>query len=95
MAAQCPFNLPQQLDMRIFIFKPDSTGMQVQVISGPIASGILLADGAAGLKGWQWLFLLEGLPTILLGVWVGSPTCCSRSSHLSQVLQPNVISSVD
>ncbi|CAL5227240.1 g10165 [Coccomyxa viridis] len=41
-----------------------------QVISGPIASGILLADGAGGLKGWQWLFLIEGLPTILLGVWI-------------------------
>ena len=51
-----------------------TAGMRAQVISGPIASGILLADGAAGLKGWQWLFLIEGLPTILLGVWVGSST---------------------
>lgn len=23
-----------------------------------------------GLKGWQWLFLLEGVPTVVLGVWV-------------------------
>jgi MFS family permease len=22
-----------------------------------------------GLAGWQWLFLLEGLPSVLLGVW--------------------------
>ena len=47
--------------------------MRVQVISGPIASALLLADGAGGLKGWQWLFILEGLPTILLGFWVGNP----------------------
>ncbi len=48
----------------------------VQVISGPIASGLLLADGAGGLKGWQWLFIIEGLPTIVLGVWVYSSYFC-------------------
>ena len=47
--------------------------MHAQVISGPIASALLLADGAGGLKGWQWLFLIEGIPTILLGFWVGNP----------------------
>ena len=52
--------------------------MVAQVISGPIASGLLLTDGMGGLKGWQWLFLLEGLPTILLGVWVSS---CGASAH--------------
>jgi len=25
-------------------------------------------DGAAGLHGWQWLFLVEGAPTVLLGI---------------------------
>ncbi|MBV8924108.1 MAG: hypothetical protein JOZ74_01925 [Bradyrhizobium sp.] len=25
-------------------------------------------DGVAGLKGWQWLFILEGLPTALFGL---------------------------
>jgi len=36
-------------------------------LGGPISATILQMDGIAGLKGWQWLFILEGLPTALLG----------------------------
>jgi MFS transporter, ACS family, 4-hydroxyphenylacetate permease len=36
-----------------------------------LASGYILSlDGTLGLKGWQWLFLLEGMPSVLLGVAV-------------------------
>ena len=31
------------------------------VIGGPLSSGLLLLDGAGGFKGWQWLFLVEGI----------------------------------
>ncbi|KAK9915973.1 hypothetical protein WJX75_006795 [Coccomyxa subellipsoidea] len=41
-----------------------------QVIGAPVASGLLLTDGFLNLHGWQWLFLLEGLPTICLGIWI-------------------------
>ena len=37
------------------------------VVGGPI-SGWLLSFSALGLVGWQWLFIVEGFPTILLGV---------------------------
>jgi MFS transporter, ACS family, tartrate transporter len=37
------------------------------VFGGPISGGLLELDNAAGLDGWQWLFLLEGLPAIALG----------------------------
>ena len=41
------------------------------VIGGPISGGIMkFTDGAMGLHGWQWLFLLEGLPSIVLGIIV-------------------------
>ena len=36
------------------------------VIGGPLASFILRMDGVAGLHGWQWLFLIEGVPAFLL-----------------------------
>jgi MFS transporter, ACS family, tartrate transporter len=41
------------------------------VIGGPISSGLLLFDGVLGLRGWQWLFVIEGIPAILLApvVW--------------------------
>lgn len=37
------------------------------VAGGPLSGGLLELDGLAGLAGWQWLFLVEGLPAIGLG----------------------------
>lgn len=39
-----------------------------QIVGGPISGALLGLRGAWGLAGWQWLFLLEGLPSIVLGV---------------------------
>jgi ACS family tartrate transporter-like MFS transporter len=39
-------------------------------IGGPIGGALLSLDGYLGLAGWQWLFLAEGLPSVLLGVAV-------------------------
>ena len=40
------------------------------VVGGPLSSFLLKLDGVSGLAGWQWLFLSEGVPTILLGISV-------------------------
>jgi len=40
------------------------------VVGGPLSSALLRLDGLAGLSGWQWLFIAEGIPTVLLGVSV-------------------------
>ncbi len=40
------------------------------VIGAPVSSLILGADGFLGLHGWQWLFLLEALPALVLAVAV-------------------------
>jgi MFS family permease len=37
------------------------------VAGGPLSGGLLELDGFAGLDGWQWLFLVEGLPAVALG----------------------------
>ena len=36
------------------------------VIGAPISGALLGLDGILGLKGWQWLFILEALPALLL-----------------------------
>lgn len=40
------------------------------IIGGPLSGLLLALNGTAGLKGWQWLFLVEGLPATLLGLVV-------------------------
>ncbi len=40
------------------------------VIGGPISGALLSMHGVGGLAGWQWLFLLEGVPSIVLGLVV-------------------------
>ncbi|ASD85482.1 4-hydroxyphenylacetate permease [Salmonella enterica] len=47
--------------------------MPVTMMLGSAASGYIMSmDGILDLKGWQWLFLLEGFPSVLLGiiVWI-------------------------
>ena len=36
-------------------------------IGSPISAALLGLEGLAGLHGWQWMFILEGLPAVLLG----------------------------
>jgi MFS transporter, ACS family, tartrate transporter len=38
------------------------------VIGAPISGMLLGMDGVMGLKGWQWLFIIEGIPSVLLGI---------------------------
>lgn len=38
------------------------------VIGAPVSGLLLGLDGLMGLKGWQWLFILEGIPSVLLGI---------------------------
>jgi MFS family permease len=38
------------------------------VIGGPVSGALLELHGLGGLKGWHWLFIVEGLPAVLLGV---------------------------
>jgi ACS family tartrate transporter-like MFS transporter len=39
------------------------------VLGGPISTALMTyANGPLGLQGWQWMFILEGVPAMLLGL---------------------------
>lgn len=39
------------------------------IIGGPISTSILEMDGIWGLHGWQWMFVLEGIPAVACAVF--------------------------
>ena len=44
-------------------------GLPIAVAVGaPISTGLMSLDGLGGLKGWQIMYIAEGLPTIALGI---------------------------
>ena len=40
------------------------------IVANPIGGALMKMDGIGGLHGWQWLFVLEGIPTVALGVLI-------------------------
>jgi ACS family tartrate transporter-like MFS transporter len=48
---------------RFYVAQPVS-----QILMGLVSAPILNLDGVMGLQGWQWLFLLEAIPALLMGV---------------------------
>ncbi|KAK9803354.1 hypothetical protein WJX73_008105 [Symbiochloris irregularis] len=64
-----------------------ATGTAVNgVIGGPLAAALLKLDGFLGLTGWQWLFLTEGIPAVVLGVvlWKKLARTPASAGFLSQ-----------
>ncbi|WP_158258596.1 MFS transporter [Rhodopila globiformis] len=39
------------------------------VIGGPLGGALLQLDGAFGVRGWQWIFLVEGVPAVMLACY--------------------------
>jgi ACS family tartrate transporter-like MFS transporter len=56
-----PSNLRARAISRFYISLPLSS-----VFMGAVAGALLNLDGKLGLRGWQWLFLVEGMPAVIL-----------------------------
>lgn len=39
------------------------------LVGNPVSGLILQVHGLLGLAGWQWMFIIEGLPACVIGVW--------------------------
>ncbi|KAF7188202.1 MFS transporter prlL [Pseudocercospora fuligena] len=53
--------------LRIALFY--ASGQFSGTISGLLAYAISFMNGAGGLAGWRWVFILEGIPAILCGIY--------------------------
>lgn len=58
--------LPNETQTRIAVFYTASA--LAGAFSGMLAAGIAQMDGVGGLQGWRWIFLLEGIFTVILGL---------------------------
>jgi MFS transporter, ACS family, tartrate transporter len=58
-----PLELRARSISRFYIAWPLSV-----VVMGGLAGALMGLDGQLGLKGWQWLFAVEGFPPVILGV---------------------------
>lgn len=62
----CFWYKPEERATRMAIFA--SSVAVAGAFGGALATGISFLNGHAGLVGWQWLFILEGIPSILIGI---------------------------
>ncbi|KAI8089247.1 major facilitator superfamily domain-containing protein [Halteromyces radiatus] len=74
-AAQSGY-IPAILYQMSLVYKPNEMSMRLAflltmsslsgIVSGPLAYASSFLEGRLGLHGWQYLFILEGVPTVLL-----------------------------
>lgn len=38
------------------------------IVAGPLSAALFTLDGISGLAGWQWIFVAEGIPSVILGI---------------------------
>ena len=74
---------PEERSLRIAIFL--ACASLAGAFGGSIAYGVGHMNGAAGLVGWRWLFILEGIPSCFFAivVWFSLPDYPESARWLS------------
>lgn len=60
---------PAQYRVRVLAFFMLGVPLS-SVLGGPMSAYLLTMEGLLGLTGWQWMFIIQGLPAVLIGVAV-------------------------
>jgi len=65
------------------------------IISGPLTGALLQIEGL-GMHGWQWMFLIEGLASVLMGalVWFGLDSLPHDAKWLSREEQDAIVNTI-
>ncbi|KAE8325970.1 major facilitator superfamily domain-containing protein [Aspergillus sergii] len=67
----CYWYRPDEMSLRLLYFsltEQDILGNFSGIISGVLAYAFDTVSGSHGLSGWQWLFLTEGIITVVFGI---------------------------
>jgi MFS transporter, ACS family, tartrate transporter len=74
-----------------------SAAVLSNIIGNPMSGLLMELDGVSGWHGWQWLFLIEALPSILLGVIVLTilPNGPAQAKWLSSEEKDFIIKRID
>ncbi len=63
------------------------------IVAGPVST-VMLGISAFRLRGWQWLFILQGLPPILLGLAMFRWRLLPETPHQADWLPPDAKTSL-
>ncbi len=87
---------PGRYRVRMLMWMILSTPFSIMVGS-LISQPILMLDGTAGLAGWQWLFVLQALPTLALGAafWFLLPDAPGAASWLPAAEKTWLVNQLD
>jgi len=74
------------------------TGIPIALVIGtPVSALLLQLDGVLGLKGWQWMYLIEGIPALVLAVLIPFilPSKPSEAKFLSTEERAWLVETID
>ncbi|KAH8702939.1 MFS transporter-like protein [Phaeosphaeriaceae sp. PMI808] len=80
----CYWYKPSERATRLAIFA--GSVAVAGAFSGLLATGISFLNGKANLAGWQWLFILTGIPAVLFGIviWIWMPDYPQDAKFLTE-----------
>lgn len=74
------------------------TGIPIALVIGtPVSALLLQLDGVLGFKGWQWMYLIEGFPALVLAVLIPFilPSRPSEAKFLSAEERAWLVETID